>query len=131
MQALSEIEVNRKLLAEVEEILKGKNERLFNIKSRVDELKQKLIQNVDAGRWDEAVAILDQTHKLAVDGKAAEEDVIQAQARVDSLVAAIKRAEEKARLDAMKPTYVPYAPETAKPESVTVTAPEKDGAEKA
>ncbi len=111
MPELSEIDVNRKLLAEVEVALKGKIERLINIQARVAELKKKLTQNVDSGLWDLAQDVLNQTHKLTVDAAAAEGDVVQAQARVDGLRMAIVRAEEKARLAAMPPPYKPYSAE--------------------
>jgi hypothetical protein len=111
MPELSENEVNRRLLAEVEVALTGKIERAVNIKSSVAGLKKKLIECVDKGLWDQAHDILNQTNKLSVDNIAADADVVQAQARVDGLKAAIVKAEEKARLAAIPPPYKPYSAE--------------------
>lgn len=118
MPELSENDVNRKLLVEVEAALKGKVERQTNIRSSIVGLKKKMIEHVDKCLWDLAQDVLNQTHKLSVDAEAADADVVAAQARVDGLQAAIVRADEKARLAAMPPPYKPYAPE-----AIQVVAP--------
>ncbi len=116
---LSEIEMNRKLLVDAEVALKGTMERLTNIRKSVSDLKKKLGECVDKFLWDQAQDILNQTHKLSVDATAAEENVKQAQARVDGLKLGIVKAEEKARKDAMPAPYKPYTPEPILPDART------------
>jgi hypothetical protein len=124
---LSEIDVNRKLLVDAEAALKGKVERLLNIQKSVTDLKKKMAECLDKRLWDQAQAVLDQTHKLSVDAEAADGDVKAAQARVDGLQTAIVRAEEKARKDAMPAPYKPYTaeplPAAATPAPHTESAP--------
>ena len=118
MPEMSENDVNRKMLVDAEAALKGKTERMLNIKASVTALKKKMTECMDKSLWDQAQDVLNQTHKLSVDAEAADADVAAAQARVDGLQMAIVRVEAKLKKEAeQRGVYVPYAPEATKVES--------------
>ena len=111
MADMSENGVNRRLLVDVEAVKKDKTSRLSNITSALEGQKKRLVECVDKRMWDQALDALNQMHCLSVDAIAAENEVIQAQARVDGLQAAIVRVEEKERLAAIPAPYKPYTAE--------------------
>lgn len=116
MSELNEVEINKRLLISAEEELKGKMERFDNINRAVRDLKKKLMQCADCGRWDDAQSTLEQVRKLSIDTIAAGGDVTASQGRVDALRMSIQRAEEAERVYAVKrDSYVPRESEPSDP----------------
>jgi len=109
---LNEIEVNRKLLEEVDQIVTAKTERVEGIQIKIADLKKKVAEQMDKGLWDNAQTSLLQARGLSVESLRASDEASQASARSDTLRKIIAKEEEKERL-AKKPSYVPYQPEAA------------------
>ena len=120
MTGQSEIEINRKLLAEAEQAFKNEQARLKNVNDSLAEMRSKVIVMMDRGHWDDAQTALLQAKVLSIKHETAVSDVKNAEGRVATLRAALTREEER---QARVPAYIPYQPspktETIPPETIS------------
>jgi hypothetical protein len=114
MYTESDLETNRRLLADAREHLKGRSDRETHVTSTIEVFKRQVIREMEEGRWDSAQATLLQAKSLDGERGQAKADKEHAEGRVKNLENAVKDTETA--LDALKRPR-PKTPSKPKPEA--------------
>jgi hypothetical protein len=125
MSAL-DLEQNKQLLAEAEQAVKIKKDRIKTMTFRLSDHKRKVPEAMNADNWELAQQSLQQARSLSADKKQAEAELKVQDERIANLKKAIKRDSQQGAQKAALPNPTPPPSAPANPPPPPPPAPKED-----